>query len=89
MKYSFSKLLTTHLKVANKLFDTLLLVLCLSPAELRALVIPDALLHAVHEPGLLKLVLAHARGDHQHLKVRILLIRQSGDVKANLYKTEL
>ena len=79
----------THLKVTDELLDTLLLVLRLPPAELGALVIPDTLLHAVHEPGLLKLVLAHARGDHQHLKVRILLIRQSGDVKANLYKTEL
>ena len=80
-------MLATNLKIADKLLDTLLLVLSLPPAELGALVIPDALLHAVHEPGLLELVLSHARGHHQHLKIRILLIRQSGDVKADLDKT--
>ena len=54
----------THLKVTDEFLDTLLFVLRLPPAELSALVVPDALLHAVHEPGLLELVLAHARGDH-------------------------
>ena len=75
-----------YLKVADKSLDTLLFILRLSPAELSPLVIPDALLHAVHEPSLLELVLAHTRGDHQHLEVGILLIRKSGDVKANLNK---
>ena len=75
-----------HLKVADELLHALLLVLRLPSPELRALVIPDALLRVVHEARLLQLHLAHPRGHHQHLKIRILLIRQSGNVKADLDK---
>ena len=73
-----------HLKVADELLHALLLVLRLPPPELRALVIPDALLRVVHEARLLQLHLAHPRGHHQHLEVGILLVRQAGDVKTDL-----